>query len=116
MIDDAILEEVLARVTRADYERWAARVQAAGYCAHPVRLSGSMTTVDPSTGEVELAYTSAGEPDGIIYKACGSRRATRCPSCAAIYRTDARVLVLTGLFGGKGVAESIADHPVVFVT
>jgi hypothetical protein len=116
MIDDYVLEEVLARVTRADYERWAAGVQSAGYCAHPVRLSGSITTIDASTGEVELAYASAAEPDGILYKACRSRRATRCPSCAAIYRTDARVLVLTGLFGGKGVPEEIADHPVVFVT
>jgi hypothetical protein len=31
--------------------------------------------------------------DGAIYKACGNRRATVCPSCAETYRQDAYQLI-----------------------
>jgi len=40
----------------------------------------------------------------------------RCPACAEIYRGDARHLVRAGLEGGKGVPESVAQLPAVFVT
>ena len=55
-------------------------------------------------------------PDGVIYKACGNRRATVCPSCAEVYRADAYQLVLAGLQGGKGVPDTVARHPAVFAT
>jgi len=42
-------------------------------------------------------------PDGVVLKACGSRRASRCPSCAAVFRADARHLVRAGMIGGQGV-------------
>jgi hypothetical protein len=55
-------------------------------------------------------------PDGVVLKACGSRRETRCPSCAAVYRADARHLVRAGLIGGKGVPEEVMHRPAVLLT
>ena len=55
-------------------------------------------------------------PDNVVLKACGSRSELRCPSCATLYRGDARHLVRAGLEGGKGMDESVAEHPAVFMT
>ncbi len=55
-------------------------------------------------------------PDGAIYKACGNRRASVCPACARTYQYDAYQLLRAGLSGGKGVPETVATHPAVFVT
>jgi hypothetical protein len=61
-------------------------------------------------------YDSEREPDGVLLKACGTRRESRCPSCAAVYRADAYQLLAAGLNGGKGVPDSISGHPRLFVT
>ena len=55
-------------------------------------------------------------PDGVIYKACGNRRTSVCPSCANRYRLDAFHVIRCGLIGGKGVPEQVATHPAVFAT
>ena len=55
-------------------------------------------------------------PDGVIYKACGNRRARSCPACAETYRRDAFHLIRAGLIGGKGVPAEVAAHPAVFAT
>ena len=55
-------------------------------------------------------------PDGVIYKACGNRRTSVCPSCANRYRLDAYHVIRCGLIGGKGVPEQVATHPAVFAT
>ena len=52
----------------------------------------------------------------MLLKACGTRRESRCPSCAATYRADAYQLLAAGLKGGKGVPETVAAHPRLFVT
>ena len=52
----------------------------------------------------------------MLLKACGTRRESRCPSCAAIYRADAYQLLAAGLKGGKGVPDTVASHPRLFVT
>jgi hypothetical protein len=52
----------------------------------------------------------------VLLKACGTRRAARCPPCAEVYRTDAYQLLRAGLAGGKGVPDSVAGHPRLFVT
>jgi hypothetical protein len=52
----------------------------------------------------------------VLLKACGTRRESRCPSCAATYRADAYQLLAAGLRGGKGVPETVAEHPRLFVT
>jgi hypothetical protein len=110
-----VLAEVVERAGR-DYERWAEQVAQAGYCAHPVRLAGRIEQADRATGELREVYNTEGEPDGTLLKACGTRRASRCASCAAVYQADAYQLTAAGLQGGKGVPETIAEHPRLFVT
>ena len=87
-----------------------------GWCSHPIRLIGQSTRVDTLTGEVLGSFSTLNQPGGMLMKACGTRRASRCRSCASLYASDARQLVRAGLLGGKGVSESIATHPMVFAT
>jgi hypothetical protein len=39
-----------------------------------------------------------------------------CPSCSATYQADSFQLLAAGLRGGKGVPETVAAHPRLFVT
>jgi Replication initiator protein, pSAM2 len=110
-----VLAEVVDRAG-AGYERWMELVAQAGYCHHPIRLAGRVEHADRATGEVRTVYDSDREPDGVLLKACGTRRESRCPSCAATYRADAYQLLAAGLKGGKGVPETVAEHPRLFVT
>ena len=110
-----VLAEVVERAGHG-YDRWAELVAQAGYCHHPIRLAGRVDQADRQTGEVRTVYDSEREPDGVLLKACGTRRESRCPSCAAVYRADAYQLLAAGLRGGKGVPESISQHPRLFVT
>ena len=112
-----ILEQVLARAADpAQFERFERQLRSTGYCRRPVRLSGHIDTVDVATGEVETTYSTRREPDGTLLKCCGNRREAVCPSCAERYRGDAFQLVAAGLRGGKGVPESVCEHPAVFAT
>lgn len=113
---DHVVAQAVARAANPGFGRWIELVHAAGCCSQPVRLTGKVFRVDSGTGEARLAYSTVGEPEGVLFKACESRRATRCPACAAVYQGDARALVLAGLTGGKGVPQSVADNPQVFVT
>jgi Replication initiator protein, pSAM2 len=110
-----VLGEVVDRAGHG-YDRWAELVAQAGYCHHPIRLAGRVEHADRQTGEVRPVYDSEREPDGVLLKACGTRRESRCPSCAATYRADAYQLLAAGLRGGKGVPETISEHPRLFVT
>jgi hypothetical protein len=110
-----VLGEVVARAG-VGYDRWAELVAQAGYCHHPIRLAGRVEHADRTTGEVREVYDSGREPDGVLLKACGTRRESRCPSCAATYWADAYQLLAAGLKGGKGVPETISEHPRLFVT
>jgi hypothetical protein len=83
-----------------------------GWCAHPVRLRGYVLRGDDG----RVVFSSKTFPDNVVLKACGSRSELRCPSCATLYRGDARHLVRAGLEGGKGVDEAIAQHPAVILT
>jgi hypothetical protein len=110
-----VLGEVVDRAGQG-YDRWMELVAQAGYCHHPIRLAGRVEHADRQTGEVRTVYDSDREPDGVLLKACGTRRESRCPSCAATYRADAYQLLAAGLKGGKGVPETISGHPRLFVT
>jgi hypothetical protein len=110
-----VLAEVVDRAGHG-YQRWAELVAQAGYCHHPIRLAGRVDQADRTTGEVRTIYDSDREPDGVLLKACGTRRESRCPSCATTYRADAYQLLAAGLKGGKGVPDSISEHPRLFVT
>ena len=117
LLDERVLSGVIARsrsaATLASFNDQGERC---GWCSHPIRLIGAVASVDRTTGEILRTYSTNDEPDGVLLKACGTRRATRCPSCAATYGADARMLVRAGMSGGKGVPESVSAHPMVFAT
>lgn len=104
------------RIARRNYPAWEAAAKAAGWCVTPVRLAGSVSRVHPDTGEIAWSFTTRHQPDGVLLKACQSRRATRCPACAAVYHSDARALITAGLVGGKGMPSAVGERPVVFAT
>jgi hypothetical protein len=98
------------------FDRWNDQVRRTGGCSDPIRLIGSTTTLDPSTGQVLHSYDTANEPGGRLRVACGNRRASRCPACAWTYAGDTYQLILSGLTGGKGIPGTVANHPRVFAT
>jgi hypothetical protein len=104
------------RLNRVDYGRWAARTKALGGCAQPIHLGGTVEHLDALTGESLHRYSTSGEPDGVLRVACKTRRASRCPACAEVYRADTYQLVRAGLVGGKGVPSTVTEHPAAFVT
>jgi hypothetical protein len=99
-----------------DFSAYERQISTAGACSRPVRLRGKVTAVDLATGETAVVYDTATESGGVLHVACGNRRESACPACSSVYKRDARQLVRAGLVGGKGVPESIAEHPCVFAT
>jgi Replication initiator protein, pSAM2 len=78
-----------------------------GNCAHPIRLRGSSTRIDPATGEILSSYASSDEPLGVTYVRCGNWRASVCPACSPVYAADVVHLIRAGVTGGKTVPESV---------
>ena len=93
------------------YDAWLDHIWPAAGCTHPIRLGGQIHRVDPATGEITSTLPASALPDGIIYKACGNRRTSACPSCAETYRRDAFQLIRAGLVGGKGIPEHVVSAP-----
>jgi hypothetical protein len=110
-----LLDGVVARMTRPDYARFDAQLRSSGYCAHPVRLRGRIDVCDGG-GVRRQVWSTHGEPDGLLRKACGNRREAVCGPCAERYRGDAWQIIAAGLRGGKGVPESVIGHPAVFAS
>jgi hypothetical protein len=88
----------------------------AGGCIQPVLVRGGVDHIDGATGELLHRYTSVHEPGGVLPIACKTHRASRCPPCAEVYRADTYQLIQAGLSGGKGIPDTVATHPCVFVT
>lgn len=114
-------EEMVRAILRrasdgAAYARFVAQGEACGWCRQPVRLVGTVAVIDPSSGRRTIAFSSASQPDGVLLKPCGTRRATRCPACAAIYKGDARRIIATGLTTGRPSGAGTPASPAVFVT
>jgi hypothetical protein len=99
-----------------DYWRWLDHVTPAAGCTRPIQLRGQVHEVSPRTGAVITTRSTGGMPDGVVYKACGNRRASACPSCAETYRADTYQLILAGINGGKGIPDTVQLHPCVFPT
>ena len=78
-----VLAEVVDRAGHG-YQRWAELVAQAGYCHHPIRLAGRVEQADRTTGEVRQVYDSQREPDGVLLKACGTRRDNLSIVCGRI--------------------------------
>jgi hypothetical protein len=115
VLEGALLDGVLERLTRPDYRAFEAQLRSSGYCERPVRLQGSVQVCD-GDGPPRQVWSTHGEPDGLLRKACGNRREAVCGPCAERYRGDAWHLIAAGLQGGKGVPDSVAGHPAVFAT
>ncbi|GAB1692793.1 replication initiator [Krasilnikovia sp. M28-CT-15] len=107
--------QALARASRPDYFGWLAHVQAAGGCTRPIRLSGTLDTYDRTGNLLDSRHTDH-LPDAAIYKACGTRLASTCPSCARTYQRDAFQILRSFLVGGKGIPTTVARHPAAFPT
>jgi hypothetical protein len=67
--------------------------QRAGGCIQPVLVRGRVDHIDGTTGELLHRYTSVHEPGGVLPIACKTRRASRCPPCAQVYRADTYQLI-----------------------
>jgi hypothetical protein len=104
------------RAADPEYRRWLDHVSTVRGCERPIRLVGHLHTINPTTGEILSSRSTETLPDGVIYVPCGDRRTSVCPACAETYRADTYQLIRAGLVGGKGVPDTIALHPVVFVT
>jgi hypothetical protein len=73
-----IRQQAIARAARADYLAWLSHVKVASACTRPVRLAGTIATIEAATGRILSETSTAGMPDGVIYKPCrfalGDRR------------------------------------------
>ncbi|WP_322778281.1 replication initiator [Frankia sp. Cas4] len=97
--------------------RLAGQIRATGGCSCPVRLVGRVDQVDRTSGEIRSGYSTVAEPGGVLRVRCNNRRATVCPSCSRTYKGDARQIIVAGVSGGrKGVPDTVAGHPALFVT
>jgi hypothetical protein len=109
-----LLEGLAARARELDLWQLDARLRASGGCARPIRLKGRIEVCE-GHGQKRVWSTDS-EPDGVLRIACGNRREAVCAPCAERYRGDAYQLIAAGLKGGKGVPDSVSQHPAVFVT
>jgi hypothetical protein len=108
-------EALVRRAKRGELPAFLRQGEACGWCRSPIRVRGHKVAVD-AEGKRSVAFSSSALPDGVVLKACGNRRETRCAPCSQLYRGDARHLVRSGLEGGKGVDGSVSSHPAVLLT
>jgi hypothetical protein len=114
--DRRVVEGIISRVhSPGGSAAFESQIRAVRGCRRPVRLSGRITA-SSGDGHQQVRFHTRSLPDGVLLKACGSRRETLCPPCASLYRGDAFALVAAGLRGGKEVPETVADHPAVLLT
>jgi hypothetical protein len=99
VVDDEVVEQIIRRASSAAFEDWWGKVLSSGRCAHPIHL----TRITPAGAATVLVR-------------CKDRRAAVCPSCSALYASDTWHLVHAGLAGSAEIAETVAQHPVVFAT
>ena len=105
------------RAASPDFARFEAQLRSSNYCAQPDPAAPATSRPATTAGERRRVWSTDGEPDGILRKACGNRREAVCPSCAERYRQDAYHLIGAGLRGGKGVPGlGRMEHPAVFAT
>ncbi len=107
---------MITRLHDPHYARWATQIKQTGGCRQPIHLRGKVDHIDRATGQLLHRYSTHREPDGVLRVPCKTRRASRCPACAEVYRADTYQLVRAGLVGGKGVPQSVSAHPCLFVT
>lgn len=107
---------MIARLHDPEFSRWACQIKRAGGCRQPIHLRGKVEHYDRATGRLLRRYSTLHEPNGVLRVPCKTRRASRCPACAEVYRADTYQLIRAGLVGGKGVPETVSTHPCLFIT
>ena len=115
-LSDAAVAGLVGRIRDGSWHDFADAAARVGNCAHPIRLTGTSTTIDRATGEVLGSFSSTGAPLGVVMVPCGNRRESVCPACSRVYAADTFHLIRSGVAGGKTVPESVAAHPLVFAT
>jgi hypothetical protein len=112
-----IVEGILTRLrTPGGYDAFESQVRAVRGCRRPVRLTGRTIRVGSDGRHARVCFDTRTLPNGVLLKACGTRRETLCPPCASLYRGDAFALVAAGLRGGKQIPETVSEHPAVLLT
>ena len=112
-----VVEGILARLQSPyGYEAFESQVRAIRGCRRPVRLTGKTVAMGEDGLGPQVRFDTRSLPDGVLLKACGTRRETLCPPCASLYRGDAFALVAAGLRGGKEIPEAVSEHPAVLLT
>src|SRR6266545_5735026 len=106
LLPPEVIEDIAVRAGSPGFHRWLDQVRRVGGCAQPVHLVGG----DPD------GYHTGHEPSGTLLVPCKTRRASRCPACAEVYRGDTWQLLRAGLAGGKGTPATVAGHPRLFLT
>jgi len=115
--DQRVVDGILARLrSPGGYDAFEFQIRAVRGCRRPVRLSGRAIRIEDDGRRPQVTFDSRSLPDGVLLKACGTRRETLCPPCASLYRGDAFALVAAGLRGGKEIPETVAEHPAVLLT
>lgn len=99
-----------------DHGRAQRQIWDIGACERPIWLRGRSLTIALASGAVVDEFSSADAPFGAVPIRCGNRRAARCGPCSRMYRGDAYQVARSGMTGGKGVPDTVADNPQVFVT
>jgi hypothetical protein len=107
---------IVERLRDGTFDAWSDTAAGVNFCTNPVRLVGGSTTIDAVTGEVLDSFSSRTTPLGVVYRACGNRRAEVCPPCSRTYARDTYAMIRAGLVGGKTVSETVADNPLLFAT
>lgn len=107
---------MLGRLLNGSFDAWSQTAAAISHCAHPVRLTGTSTKIEPTTGEVLASFSSDQAPLGVLHKPCGNRRAEVCPACSRVYARDTFAMIRAGMLGGKTVPATVGDNPLLFVT
>jgi len=107
---EALAERISQRLRAGDYSRWRDRVEQVGGCSVPIHLNGEFEVTHRGTGQ------SLARRAGTVLAPCGNRRESVCPRCSDRYAADAFHLIRAGLSGGKGVPDSVAGKPRLFLT
>ena len=75
-VGDAPVESWAGRLDDGTLLEWLDNPAVQMGCTRPVRIAGRSSLINPLTGQVVDAFDTADLPDGVLYKACGSRLAS----------------------------------------
>lgn len=101
IVSEDVIGEMVDRAAGTDYQSWWRAVTGTGFCSNPIHLHRRHGLIG----------------DDRLMLRCGNRRAAVCRPCSRLYGGDTWQLVHAGILGGHhGVPETVAEHPMAFVT